>query len=214
LARVPGGGKAVHPLRLIGVAMAYCAVDEPAAMVLTTTGLDEQAAGAGVVTPFDDAGVLNSWRSPAWQVTEPPATCRTMDSPTLCSPRSPGDGAHPAAAQSWSSPLVRPGARVCRRVRRSRSRPATPRAAIPAVATAAYLSSTGESVDPVVGVTVNGAAILVKIVAAVSDFPTLTTHDDSALIVHLSVLSDAVALQGAAMSPVYTWWLHTAQGAR
>ena len=88
---------------------------------------------------------------------------------------------------------------------------ATP-AAIPGIATAAFLQANNAAVGSVFPAAVGGATVPVKIVAAVSAFPTVTGAD-GALIVDLAAVQDYLA--GKAQQPlaVTSWWLRAAPGA-
>jgi hypothetical protein len=88
---------------------------------------------------------------------------------------------------------------------------ATP-AVLPGIATAAFLQANNAAVGSVFPAAVGGATVPVKIVAAVSAFPTVTGAD-GALIVDLAAVQDYLA--GKAQQPlaVTSWWLRAAPGA-
>lgn len=88
---------------------------------------------------------------------------------------------------------------------------ATP-AAIPGIATAAFLRANNAAVGSVFPAAVGGATVPVRIVAAVSAFPTVT-GTDGALLVDLAAVQDYLA--GKAQQPlaVTSWWLRAAPGA-
>ena len=83
---------------------------------------------------------------------------------------------------------------------------------IPGIATAAFLRANNAAVGSVFPAAVGGATVPVKIVAAVSAFPTVTGAD-GALIVDLAAVQDYLA--GKAQQPlaVTSWWLRAAPGA-
>jgi hypothetical protein len=87
---------------------------------------------------------------------------------------------------------------------------ATP-AVIPGIATAAFLRANNAAVGSVFPAAVGGATVPVKIVAAVSAFPTVTGAD-GALIVDLAAVQDHLA--GKAQQPlaVTSWWLRAVPG--
>jgi hypothetical protein len=89
--------------------------------------------------------------------------------------------------------------------------PAAP-APIPGIATAAFLRANNAAVGSVFPAAVGGATVPVKIVAAVSAFPTVTGAD-GALLVDLAAAQDYLA--GKAQQPlaVTSWWLRAAPGA-
>ena len=83
---------------------------------------------------------------------------------------------------------------------------------LPGIATAAFLQANNAAVGSVFPAAVGGATVPVKIVAAVSAFPTVTGAD-GALIVDLAAVQDYLA--GKAQQPlaVTSWWLRAAPGA-
>jgi ABC-type antimicrobial peptide transport system permease subunit len=88
---------------------------------------------------------------------------------------------------------------------------APPVTVIPGLATQRYLAASNASVGSTVQTNINGAIISVKIVAAVTTFPTVSA-DGGALIVDLGRLQDV--LTGSALEPaqVTQWWLATSAG--
>ena len=88
---------------------------------------------------------------------------------------------------------------------------APPATAIPGLATQRYLAASNASVGSTVQTNINGAVISVKIVAAVTTFPTVSAGG-GALIVDLGRLQDL--LTGSALEPaqVTQWWLATSAG--
>jgi FtsX-like permease family protein len=84
-------------------------------------------------------------------------------------------------------------------------------AAIPGIATAAFLRANNAAVGSVFPAAAGGATVPVKIVAAVSAFPTVSGAD-GALIVDLPAVQDYLA--GKAQQPlaVTSWWLRAAPG--
>ena len=83
-----------------------------------------------------------------------------------------------------------------------------PVAALPAIATQRFLASSNASVGSVVQANVNGAILSVKIVAAVTTFPTVTANG-GALIVDLGRLQDALNSSSLAAAQPDQWWLAT-----
>jgi hypothetical protein len=83
---------------------------------------------------------------------------------------------------------------------------------IPGIATSAFLRANNAAVGSVFPAAVGGATVPVKIVAAVSAFPTVTGAD-GALIVDLPTAQEYLA--GKAQQPlaVTSWWLRAAPGA-
>ena len=84
-----------------------------------------------------------------------------------------------------------------------------PTTAIPGIATSAFLGSSGAAVGSTVQETIGGLDVPVHIVAAVSNFPTVTASN-GALIVDLAAFQSFLAGESAAPAPVTEWWLATA----
>ena len=85
-------------------------------------------------------------------------------------------------------------------------------AALPGIATQRFLAATNASVGSVVQADVNGAVLSVRIVGAVTTFPTVSVSG-GALLVDLGRLQDV--LSSSSLSPVQPnqWWLATSGGA-
>ncbi|MGP0024155.1 MAG: FtsX-like permease family protein, partial [Streptosporangiaceae bacterium] len=86
-----------------------------------------------------------------------------------------------------------------------------PAAAVPGVATRQFLAANAASVGSTVSADVNGASVEVRIVAAVTAFPTVT-QGGGALIVDLAALQDVLAAQSLPPAQATQWWLATARG--
>ena len=82
-------------------------------------------------------------------------------------------------------------------------------AAIPAIATAAFLDANNTAVGATVPATINGVTVQVQIAAETATFPTVS---GSALIVDLTTLQGDLASHGGYPLPVNEWWLATAGG--
>jgi hypothetical protein len=89
---------------------------------------------------------------------------------------------------------------------------ATPVAAIPAIATRAYMDANALAIGSVVPVFEGGAEVPLQIVAEVTSFPTVTASG-GALIADLGSLQEYLARQSLSPLPVTQWWLATAGGA-
>ena len=83
-----------------------------------------------------------------------------------------------------------------------------PGAAIPGIATGAFLSSSSATVGSTVQETIGGIPVPVQIVAAVSNFPTVTASA-GALVVDLATLQNFLTSQSIAPVQVTEWWLAT-----
>jgi len=84
-------------------------------------------------------------------------------------------------------------------------------AAIPAIATKAFLTANSESIGSVVPAFVAGSQVPLQIVAEVSSFPTVTAPG-GALITDLGSLQEYLARRSLPPLPVSQWWLATAGG--
>ena len=89
--------------------------------------------------------------------------------------------------------------------------PATQVAAIPAIATKAYMDANSLVIGSVVQTFDGGAEIPLQIVAEVTSFPTVTASG-GALITDLGSLQEYLAQQFIPPQPVTEWWLSTAGG--
>ena len=88
---------------------------------------------------------------------------------------------------------------------------AHPPAAIPGIATSSFLAASHAGTGSTVQTDINGAMVSVKIVAAVSSFPTAPATT-GALVVDLGSLQDILNGAGLAPAQVSQWWLATASG--
>jgi ABC-type antimicrobial peptide transport system permease subunit len=89
--------------------------------------------------------------------------------------------------------------------------PATPVAAIPAIATKAYMDANSLAIGSVVNAFDGGAEVPLQVVAEVTSFPTVT-ESGGALITDLGSLQEYLARQSLPPLPVTQWWLATAGG--
>jgi hypothetical protein len=81
-------------------------------------------------------------------------------------------------------------------------------AVLPGLATQRYLTASNANVGSTVQTFINGAAVSVKIVAAVSNFPTVS-GTGGGLIVDLGSVQAMLARGGLEPAPVTQWWLAT-----
>ena len=88
---------------------------------------------------------------------------------------------------------------------------ARPPAAIPGIATRSFLAASHVSTGSTVQTSIDGAMVSVKIVAAVSSFPTVTAGT-GALVVDLGSLQDILNGAGLAPAQASQWWLGTSSG--
>jgi len=201
-----GGTRVSYPLRLTQVSVGYtlpAARGAAAPLTLTVTGarlagwtataaspeldLAMSAGGPGAAGPADDPGTTG-WHSSA-------------DGATLSFTSGYGRAA-PAAAKPGAVPQP-----VTGQVTLTAGGMAP--AAIPAIATAAFLDANNTAVGATVPATINGVTVPVRIAAETATFPTVT---GSALIVDLRTLQGDLASHGGYPLPVTEWWLATAGG--
>jgi len=77
---------------------------------------------------------------------------------------------------------------------------------LPAAATSAFMAASGQSPGGVIGVSVSGGTVRVRIVSVVSGFPTLD-GPGGGLVVDQAALQQALVVAGAQPPPVTEWWL-------
>jgi FtsX-like permease family len=88
---------------------------------------------------------------------------------------------------------------------------AAPVAAIPAIATKAFMDANSMAIGSVVPTFLDGAQVPLSIVAEVTSFPTVTAPG-GALITDLASLQEYLTRQSLPPLPVTQWWLATAGG--
>jgi ABC-type antimicrobial peptide transport system permease subunit len=84
-------------------------------------------------------------------------------------------------------------------------------AAIPAIATGAFMDTNAAVIGSVVPASIEGEEVPLRIVAEVTSFPTVTAPG-GALITDLGSIQEYLARQSAPTLPVTQWWLATANG--
>ena len=231
VAVLSGTRQAVYPLRLLGVSLAYQlplfashGPGQPAAG-LTIGSLATASSAAGpFAPPFAEGSALRAWKAsvsspelnglaainfggtgPAALGNQPlledwaPAAGRAM-SLTFMPGETPAAGA-----------LLADGATPADVVGVISMTALVPVTAIPGIATASFLHSSHAHVGTIVPVSLAGVAVPLKIVATVTDFPTIT-GPGGALIVDQTALGRLLASKTAAPPPVTEWWLRTATG--
>ena len=87
--------------------------------------------------------------------------------------------------------------------------PASAIAAIPAIATRAFMDTNSTAIGSVVPASLSGAQVPLRIVAEVTSFPTVTAPG-GALIADLGSIQEYLAQQSLPPLPVTQWWLATA----
>jgi FtsX-like permease family protein len=214
-AAAPGApaGEAVYPLRLLAVTLAYSLPRTSAGgpALLTVHGIAVSAVASGPFdAPFASGAALAGWTPDvssadlAGLLQNAGSTTGRSRLPTTASWRSTAGAQdllfNPGYGQA-SAGLI-PGLITLTA--------GLPRAAaIPGLATQAYLGSANVSVGSTVPITVTGVSVPVKIVAAVTAFPTVS-GSGGAVIVDLAAVQDALAAKSLPPAPVSEWWLSTA----
>jgi hypothetical protein len=216
------GSAADGQQRLTGISFSYLLAVSPARALappktpatLQVAGLatTSAASGGGPARQLTNGGVLRSWRP---SVSSPELTnLGAVTSgrgaavrPALVSSRGgrvlsfrPGRAPAPPAGQQ--PPPIHAAVRLM---------PALPSQVLPAIATQAYLQSSKSSIGAVMTAQVGAQAIRVRIVAAITRFPTIT-DPGGALIVDQAALQRLLVSVGDQPLPVTSWWLRTATG--
>ncbi len=210
-----GVAKAIYPVRLTGVSLDYT-LPAGRARVPATFTVDSVSGGPGTAQVAGAA--LRGWTAAATSpelagVRQTLGTAGPSGLPAVSSTGEPGRGAlavtfNPGYGLAASGFGGVPPSSIDGQLQMTSAAPAT---ALPGLATQRYLAATNASVGSTVQANVNGAVISVKIVAAVTTFPTVSAGG-GALIVDLGRLQDL--LTGSALEPaqVTQWWLATSSG--
>jgi hypothetical protein len=210
-----GSARAIYPVRLTGVSLDYTL---PAARPRAPATFTVESVSGGPGTAQIAGRALRGWPAVASSpelvgVRQILGTSGPSGLPAVSAAGEPGRGARvvtfsPGYGLSASGlPGVAPTS-VDGQLQLSSAPSAT---VIRGLATEGYLAASNTSVGSTVQTNVNGAIISVKIVAAVTTFPTVSAAG-GALIVDLRTLQDI--LVGSAIEPaqVTQWWLATTAG--
>jgi len=194
-----GGDQALYPLRVAAITAAYLLPPSPGpSFALTLSGLSldgwTQQATSFVPTDLQPDAVAQPTDGPT-QSTRQAATFTFTPgwADTSQVDVSPPLPATPVPGQLLLLPRV------------------TPAAAIPAIATRAFIAANSTTVGSVVPVFLDGAQLPLRIVAEVTSFPTVTAPG-GALITDLGSVQDYLARRSLPPLPVTQWWLATAGG--
>ena len=210
-----GGARAIYPVRLTGVSLDYTL---PAARPRAPATFTVDSVSGGPGTAQIAGRALRGWPAVASSpelvgVRQNLGTSGPSGLPAVSATGEPGRGARvvtfsPGYGLSASGIPGVPPTSVDGQLQLSSAPSAT---VIPGLATERYLAASNTSVGSTVQTNVNGAIISVKIVAAVTTFPTVSAAG-GALIVDLRTLQDI--LVGSAIEPaqVTQWWLATTAG--
>ena len=205
----PLGGTGVsYPLRLTQVSFGYTlaaarAVATP--LTLTVSGAPLAGWTAAAASPELDQAMAVGGQGTAGPAADPgTVTWRpSADGATLAFTPGYGRAAPGANAPPGTAPLPLTG-----QVTLTAGGMAP--AAIPAIATTAFLRANNTAVGATLPATINGVTLPVRIAAETTTFPTVA---GGALIVDLRALQGDLASHGGYPLPVTEWWLATADGA-
>jgi hypothetical protein len=195
-----GGTQVSYPLRLTQVNLAYtlpAKTGGPLALTLSgvrLTGWTYAATSPELTSLLNTAATLGPSGQPAagtWRTTSGGATL-TFDSGFGQAASNPGTTLPGPPQPVFGQVTLMPGGR-------------SP-AAVPAIATKAFLDTSNTGIGATVPTTISGLSVPVKIVAETTTFPTVT---GPALIVDMATIQDFLASRGAPPLPVNQWWLAT-----
>ena len=203
-----GGTRVSYPLRLTQVSFGYTlAATRAAATPLTLTVSGAPLAGwtAGAASPELDQAMAVGGQGTAGPAADPGTVTwhPSADGATLAFTPGYGRAAPGANAPPGTAPLPLTG-----QVTLTAGGMAP--AAIPAIATTAFLRANNTAVGATLPATINGVTVPVRIAAETTTFPTVA---GGALIVDLRTLQGDLASHGGYPLPVTEWWLATADGA-
>jgi hypothetical protein len=202
-----GGTRASYPLRLTQVSFGYTLAATRAAatpLTLTVSGAPLAGWAAAAASPELDQAMAVGGQGTAGPAAEPGAVTwhPSADGAALVFTPGYGRAAPGARAPPGTAPLPLTG-----QVTLTAGGMAA--AAIPAIATTAFLDANNTAVGATVPATISGVTVPVRIAAQTTTFPTVA---GSALIVDLRTLQGDLASHGGYPLPVTEWWLATAGG--
>jgi hypothetical protein len=207
------GNRAIYPLRLAAISLAYTMPAKPAPGGTAVLALDGFAGPAGSWSGPLPGTALRSW----------PARGSSSE---LMIARQTGGTAGPSALPAVLGPSVGRGTTLTVAFRPGYGQaagragappspvqgqlalaPAAP-AVIPALATRAYLAATHASAGSTVQASIDGAAVSMKIVAVTATFPTVT-GSGGALVADLGTLQHVLNADSLEPARPAQWWLAT-----
>jgi FtsX-like permease family protein len=224
-----GGSNASYPLRLIAVSVTYpmpAAIQAHATLTLagpSLRGWSRAASSTDLDLLQNSGGTFGEAASPdvtGWQATGGGGSANTGGANT--GGATTGSGTASLSFDTGFGRGVASGPEATRSPQPLDGQitltAAPPRlTAIPGLATQAFLDAAPARVGSTVTATLEGVAVPVRIVGAVSAFPTLTpggggvatgaASAGAALIVDLSTAGEFLAVAGAPPLPVTQWWL-------
>jgi hypothetical protein len=199
-------GRASYPLRLTAITLGYTLpAKAPTAAVLEVrgpalSGWTASASSPDLASARQASDVVNGSALPnvmSWQPGRAGPSALTFST---------GYGESAAVTTFAETPTIAEPIDGQVLLTASRPQPTTP---IPAIATSAFLGSSGAAIGSTVQETIGGVSVPVRIVAAVSHFPTVTAGN-GALIVDLATLQNFLTSESASPAQVTEWWLATA----
>jgi ABC-type antimicrobial peptide transport system permease subunit len=187
-----GGGQALYPLRVAAITATFLLpLREGPALALTLSGVSL----AGWTQEASSSDLAGQVQGPVLQPSDG-STHITKQAATFTF--APGD-----------APVVRLGSQSARVPGQLVLLPrAIPGAAVPAIATRAFMDTNSTAIGSVVPAVVAGAQVPLRIVAEMTSFPTVTAPG-GALITDLGSLQYYLARQSLPPLPVAQWWLAT-----
>ncbi|MDR2985103.1 MAG: FtsX-like permease family protein [Nocardiopsaceae bacterium] len=217
-----GTRQAIYPLRLLSISASYALPSTPSrgrfhaaatrTAALTVGGLATSSSAAGPFGPaFASSRALTAWR-PAILAPDLAVTGVGLAPRLIKSGSGPGRiEFHPGYGETsqYTNLTAAPVYAVFGQLTLTAPVPRT----IPAIATRDFLTANSVHVGDLYQLIGPGSApITTKIVASVSDFPTITGRDGG-LIVDLAAVQTAIVSQSGSPLPVNQWWLTTTRGA-
>jgi hypothetical protein len=194
-----GGEQARYPLRVAAITVTFLLpVRAGPALALSLSGLSLAGWTQQASSPE-----LSSLDLPPRSFTQPRDGPTHMTQPAATFTFDPGHA--PASQVDFTGPSEQvPGQLLL-------LPPTTPVAAIPAIATKAFIDTNAAAIGSIMPAFVGGAQVPLRIVAEVTSFPTVTAPG-GALITDLGSVQEDLARQSLPPLPVTQWWLATAGG--
>jgi len=213
-----GSSAAIYPLRLTGVSLAYTlpATQGLGPAVFTVDGVSSASGGPGATGPGTTpvpGSALRSWPAIASSaelagVRQLQGTAGPSALPAVSSDRTAGTALavtfSPGYGTEASGYAGLPPTSVSGQLALTPQAPVV----LPGLATQDFLRTSNTSVGSTVQTSIAGAMVSVKIVAAVSSFPTVT-GGGGALVVDLGALQAFLGRSSLEPAPVTQWWLAT-----
>jgi hypothetical protein len=200
---VAAGRHADYPLRLTGYTLGFTMPVRPT----RPGGLSIESAGVAATPggPLRPVALAGSGRLLATATAQNPQGIRSPPRVTGTSVSAGGGFSVTFVAGAGDTGMFAPS------VPASLTVVAGPRiAALPGLATTAFLAATGQHTGSVVSVTVDGTPMPVRLAGVIRQFPTLA-GPGGGLVVDQSQLQDALRVAGAPPVPATEWWLRTSR---